>query len=187
MLLVWLDLDQGSTFTGIPFVQPFLFQLITRAYSQSTIQLLNVQVTKQLCENTWLPSSLVPRLSPQKRGRREPGNIPGKSCQLQSPCSGGTNQIAEQTTFTRDILSTQQKDCQLENELISVHYTQKVGEKQLSDVQKRRKSRESEINFAIVGSGTDSLTILCSSNFTCTKCVMELSASSYNTACASAW
>ena len=41
-------------------------------------------------------TSLVPRLSPQKRGgRREPGNIRGKSCRLPAPCSGGTNQIAE--------------------------------------------------------------------------------------------
>ena len=28
-------------------------------------------------------------------GRREPGNIRGKSCRLPAPCSGGTNQIAE--------------------------------------------------------------------------------------------
>ena len=40
-------------------------------------------------------ASLVPRLSPQKQGRREPGNIRGESCRLPPPCSGGTNQIAE--------------------------------------------------------------------------------------------
>ena len=31
-------------------------------------------------------ASLVPRLSPQKWGRREPGNIRGKSCRLPPPC-----------------------------------------------------------------------------------------------------
>ena len=37
------------------------------------------------------------------------------------------------------------KNCQLENELVSVDYSSKVGEKQCSDVRKRRKSRESKI------------------------------------------
>ena len=39
------------------------------------------------------------------------------------------------------------ENCQLENELVSVDYTSKVGEKQFSDVWKRHKSRESKIKF----------------------------------------
>ena len=37
------------------------------------------------------------------------------------------------------------KNCQLENELVSVDYASKVGEKQFLDVRKSRKSRESKI------------------------------------------
>ena len=51
-------------------------------------------------------------------GRREPGNIRWKRCRLLAPSSGGTNQIAVHSA----------KNCQLENELISVDYTSKVGE-----------------------------------------------------------
>ena len=64
------------------------------------------------------------------------------------------------------------KKCQLKNELVSVNYTSKVGEKQFSNVRKRRKSRESKIKGWFCG--TDLLTVLCSSEFTCTKCVTEL-------------
>ena len=53
--------------------------------------------------------------------------------------------LQNETTFTHDILFTQQKNCQRENELVSVDYTSKVGEKPFSDVRKRRKSRESKI------------------------------------------
>ena len=89
--------------------------------------------------------SLVPRLSPQKRGRREPGNIQGKSCQLPPPWSGSTNQIAERNhVYTWHFLHSA-KSFQLENELVSVDYTSKVGEKQFSDVWKGLKSRESKI------------------------------------------
>ena len=37
--------------------------------------------------------------------------------------------LQNETTCTRDILSTQQKNCQLENKLVSIDYTSKVGEK----------------------------------------------------------
>ena len=52
--------------------------------------------------------------------------------------------LQNETTCTRDILSTQQK---IVNS-ISADYNSKVGEKQFSGVRKRRKSRESK--FTVV-------------------------------------
>ena len=52
--------------------------------------------------------------------------------------------LQNETTCTRDILSTQQK-LSIRNELVSADYTSKVGEKQFLDVRKGRKSRESKI------------------------------------------
>ena len=87
--------------------------------------------------------SLGMRLSLIKERRREPGCICRKSCRLPVSCSGGTNQIAEQKhVYT----STQKKivNSKMSNELISVDYTSKGGEKQFLDVRKGRKSRESK-------------------------------------------
>ena len=53
--------------------------------------------------------------------------------------------LQKETTCTRDILSTQQKNCQLRNEFVSVDYTSRVGEKQFSNVRKSRKFRDSNI------------------------------------------
>ena len=66
-------------------------------------------------------------------GRREPGNIRGRSCQLLVPCCGCTNQIAEQNYMYMWHFVHSAKICQLGNGLISVDYTSKVGEKQFSD------------------------------------------------------
>ena len=67
------------------------------------------------------------------------------------------------------------KNCHLENELTSIDYTLKVGEKQLfgcaEGVQVQRVQDRSSLQLVY---GTDSLTILHSSKFTCTKCVPEL-------------
>ena len=71
-------------------------------------------------------------LVPQKRGdgetgmRTEPGNIHGKSCWLPPPCSAGTNQIAEQKYMCTWHFVHLAKNCQLENELVSVDYTLNV-------------------------------------------------------------
>ena len=67
---------------------------------------------------------------------------------------------------TRDTLST----C---NSKMSVDYTSKDGEKQFPDVWKRRKSRESKIKVCCswFAGPTRSVTIFCSSEFTCTKCI----------------
>ena len=111
----------------------------------------------------------------KNRGMGEPGNIRGKSCRLLLPCCGGTNQIAERNHVYTWHFVHSAKNCQHENELVSVDYTSIVGEKQLLDVRKGCKSRKSKIkDFLLLVCGTDSLTILCSSEFTCTNCVMEL-------------
>ena len=89
-------------------------------------------------------------------GRREPGNIQGKVVDFRHHALVDPIRLQNESTYTRDILSTQQKNCQLENELVSLDYTSKVGERQFLDVRKRCKSRESKIKF------------------TCTKCVTEL-------------
>ena len=51
-------------------------------------------------------------------GRREPGNICGRSCRLPAPCSGGTNQIAEQNHMYMWHFVHSAKICQLNNELL---------------------------------------------------------------------
>ena len=97
------------------------------------------------------PASLIPRLSLIKKRRREPGYICRKSCRLPVPCSGGTNQIAEQKhVYT----STQQKivNSKMSNELISVDYTSKGGEKQFFWMWGRGASPENpRTKFAVVG------------------------------------
>ena len=80
-----------------------------------------------------------------KGEEREPGNICGKSCWLPPPCSGGTNQIVERNHVYTWHFVQSAKNCQLENELVSIDYTSKVGKKQFSDGWKSRKSRESKI------------------------------------------
>ena len=71
----------------------------------------------------------------------------------------------------RDIFSTQQ-------EIVNskMNYTSKVGEKQFSDVWKRRKSRESNIKVSCswFAGPTWSPYFNCSAEFKCTKCVTEL-------------
>ena len=128
--------------------RPFLYTSLSTLHTTRPFLYTNLStlhITSSLLY-TILLNSLVPRLFPKKkRGRKEPGNIHRKSCRLPLPCSGGTNQIAERNhMYTRHFVHSA-KNCQLENELISVDYTLKVGEKQFSDVRMRRKSRESNI------------------------------------------
>ena len=78
------------------------------------------------------PGSLL-----KSRGRREPGNIRGKSCRLPAPCSGGTNQIAERNQVHTWHFVHSAKNCQLEMNL----WVQKVDKKQFLDVQKSRESK----------------------------------------------
>ena len=52
--------------------------------------------------------------------------------------------LQNETTCARHFVHSA-KYWQLENELVSVDYASKVGEKQFSEVQKRRKSEESKI------------------------------------------
>ena len=77
--------------------------------------------------NADIALALFPGSLLKKQRRREPGNIRGKSCRLQAPCSGGTNQIVEQN---HDIFSIQQKTVNL----ISTDCNSKVGEKQFLGV-----------------------------------------------------
>ena len=62
------------------------------------------------------------------------------------------------------------KYCQLENELMCGEYTSKVDEKQFLNVQKGASSESPRSKLVC---GTDSLTILHSSEFTYTKCITE--------------
>ena len=101
----------------------------------------------------YLPSFHLLRLSPQNGGEESLVTSAGKSCRLLPPCSGGTNPIAQRNQVYTQHFVHSAKNRQLENELLSVDYTLKVGEKQFSDVWKRRKSRESRSKFATVGLG----------------------------------
>ena len=71
--------------------------------------------------------ALFPSSLSSKWGEREPGNTRRKSCQLPVPCSGGTNQIAEQNHVYVTFFSLSQKLSTFKmNELISADYTSKV-------------------------------------------------------------
>ena len=65
------------------------------------------------------------------------------------------------------------RKCQM-NELISVDYTSKGGEKQFLDVRKGRKSRESKNKVRCSWPTHSPYIDWSSSEFTCTKCIPEL-------------
>ena len=85
--------------------------------------------------------SLVPRLSPQKRGGGESlVTSAGKVVDFRRLALAEPIRLHNETTCTRDILSTQQKLSTRK----SVDYSSKVGEKQFPDVRKGRKSSDSK-------------------------------------------
>ena len=108
-------------------------------------------------------------------GRREPGNIWGKSCRLLPPCSGSTNQIAEWNHMYTWHFVHSAKNCQLKNELVSVDYTPwRLVRNSFRMCGRGASPESSRSKFTVVGCGTDLLTILCSYEFTCTKCITKL-------------
>ena len=73
---------------SMPSKLTYKYNLLTTAVSKSGPD--GDKTPKRTMSLASSPGSLL-----KNGGRREPGNIRGKSCRLPAPCSGGTNQIAE--------------------------------------------------------------------------------------------
>ena len=127
----------------------FLYDRCTCSSCPSSLSLITVVIQAHA---SWLLASF-PGILLKNWGRREPGNICGKTCWLPAPGSGSTTQIAERNhKYTWHFVFVHSaKYCELENQLISTDWTSKVGEKQFSNVWKDASPDSLRSKFTVVG------------------------------------